>query len=238
MTKTWEEEFEKNIHVSSDMMTGNKYCSVNQVKGLGHGWVAPEDHQARVDELIAAKEKNIELLRKNSTLKSQLQQQALPVVPECVAEWIECVKGKNNNALALLDDDNMPDDVNEWLFFQRNDDNINLILRAWLDYTVEKPQQKRYEVKLLSGESMYFNPIGNPKNIKDYRFSFGNYAGWKGQFTKSELSEIKDGMFLKRIPGGTPLDDLGKDKSCYVWIEDSNYWKNPFIELVPAEDGE
>ena len=68
-------------------------------------------------------------------------QQALPVVPECVGEWIEYVKGKNNNALALLDDDNMPDDVNEWLFFQRNDDNINLILRAWLDgYTVEKPQ--------------------------------------------------------------------------------------------------
>ena len=74
-------------------------------------------------------------------------QQALPVVPECVYEWIECVKGKNNNALALLDDDNMPDDVNEWLFFQRNDDNINLILRAWLDgYTVEKPQL--FEVKM------------------------------------------------------------------------------------------
>ncbi|MDN5426397.1 MAG: DUF1642 domain-containing protein [Lactococcus lactis] len=74
-------------------------------------------------------------------VEPKLQQQALPVVPECVAEWIECVKGKNKNALALLDDDNMPDDVNEWLFFQRNDDNINLILRAWLDgYTVEKPQ--------------------------------------------------------------------------------------------------
>ena len=79
-------------------------------------------------------------------LESQLQQQALPVVPECVGEWIECVKGKNNNALALLDDDNMPDDVNEWLFFQRNDDNINLILRAWLDgYTIEK--QKLFYLK-------------------------------------------------------------------------------------------
>jgi len=64
MTKTWEEEFEKNIHVSSDMMTGNKYCSVNQVKGLGHGWVAPEDHQAEIE-----------------ALKSQFQQQILPVVP-------------------------------------------------------------------------------------------------------------------------------------------------------------
>lgn len=175
-----------------------------------------------------------------ANLKSQLQQQALPVVPEFVAEWIECVKKDELfNALGLLDNDNMPKDVDEWLFLQSNDDNINLILRAWLDgYTVEKPQQKRYEVKLLSGESMHFNPIGNPKNIKDYRFSFGNYAGWKTQFTKSELSEIKDGMFLKRIPGGTPLDELGKDKSCYVWLDDCNYWINPLIELVPAEDGE
>lgn len=140
MTK-FEEEFDKNVHVTSEMLTGRKICSANQAKSLGHGWVSPEEHQARVDELIEAKEKNIELLRKNSTLKSQLQQQALPVVPECVGEWIECVKGKNKNALALLDDDNMPDDVNEWLFFQRNDNNINLILRAWLDgYTVEKPQ--------------------------------------------------------------------------------------------------
>ncbi|MCT3093384.1 DUF1642 domain-containing protein [Lactococcus lactis] len=76
-----------------------------------------------------------------NSIEPIITQQALPVVPECVGEWIECVKGKNKNALALLDDDNMPDDVNEWLFFQRNDDNINLILRAWLDgYTVEKPQ--------------------------------------------------------------------------------------------------
>ena len=76
-----------------------------------------------------------------TAFKDWQPQQSLPVVPECVGSWIECVKGKNNNALALLDDDNMPDDVNEWLFFQRNDENINLILRAWLDgYTVEKPQ--------------------------------------------------------------------------------------------------
>ncbi|EQC58415.1 hypothetical protein LLT6_04820 [Lactococcus cremoris subsp. cremoris TIFN6] len=63
-------------------------------------------------------------------------------------------KRKNNNALALLDDDNMPDDVNEWLFFQRNDDNINLILRAWLDgYTVEKPQLFYIELPKVFGLS-------------------------------------------------------------------------------------
>lgn len=63
-------------------------------------------------------------------------------MPSFVAEWIEYVKGKDNNVTALLTDfDNMPEDVDEWLFLQSNDDNINLILRAWLDgYQVEKPQ--------------------------------------------------------------------------------------------------
>ena len=166
-------------------------------------------------------------------------QQALPVVPYCVAEMVE----RDKQAKVSISD------VFEAVFsyeyhhlteaglWMKNNPEQYIIARN-IGYTVEKPQQKRYEVKLLSGESMHFNPIGNPKNIKDYRFSFGNYAGWKTKFTKSELSEIKDGMFLKRIPGGTNLDDLGKDKSYYVWIDDCNYWKNPLIELVPVEDGE
>ena len=58
----------------------------------------------------------------------------------------------------------------------------------------------------------------------------------KNSFTTSELTEIMDGAILKRIPGGVPLNELGKDKSCYVWIEDCNYWKNPIIELVPVEE--
>ncbi|WP_350356793.1 hypothetical protein ABLU29_00110 (plasmid) [Lactococcus lactis] len=58
----------------------------------------------------------------------------------------------------------------------------------------------------------------------------------KDSFTTSELTEFMDGALLKRIPGGVPLDELGKDKSCYVWIEGCNYWKNPLIELVPVEE--
>ena len=176
------------------------------------------------------------------------QQQALPVVPECVAKTVEILKNNPASSWSKLYD-SLGEEGVTWLNeFQHKDERFGfgelnnklfvLFHLAINGYTVKKQQQKRYEVKLLSGESMYFNPDGNPKNIKDYRFSFGNYAGWKTKFTKSELSEIKDGMFLKRIPGGTPLDDLGKDKSYYVWIEDCNYWKNPFIELVPVEDGE
>ncbi|MDM7645369.1 DUF1642 domain-containing protein [Lactococcus lactis] len=111
--------------------------------------------------------------------KLKLQQQALPVVPEFVAEWIECVKGKNNNALALLDDDNMPDDVNEWLFFQRNDDNINLILRAWLDgYTVEKPQ-------------LFYIALPKVYGLSDSTFVSKAESGIISEFTKGKDYALK-----------------------------------------------
>ncbi|WDA67635.1 DUF1642 domain-containing protein [Lactococcus lactis] len=136
---------------------------------------------------------------KLESIKSQLQQQALPVVPEFVVEWIECVKGKKNNALALLNDDNMPDNVNEWLFFQRNDDNINLILRAWLDgYTVEKPQLF-YLKHELTGQF-----LAKDNHIKDEdRYFFWTGANplthsvgtaWKLTFTQSEIDRIQCGL--------------------------------------------
>ncbi len=134
-------------------------------------------------------------------LKSQLQQQALPVVPEFVAEWIECVKGKNNNATALLTDlDNMPDDVNEWLFFQRHDKNINLILRAWLDgYQVEKPQLF-YLRDELTGQ--FLAKDNQFKNEDRYFFWTGANplthsigTAWKLTFTKQEINSMQTGSY-------------------------------------------
>lgn len=92
-------------------------------------------------------------------------------------------------------------------------------------YVLEKLARTFKLTKQPNGEFMFLED--------DYVFDVTNS---KNHFTKKEITEIKGGMFLKRISGGTPLDDLGKDKSCYVWIEDCNYWKNPFIELVPVEE--
>lgn len=129
-----------------------------------------------------------------SKLSNAKQQQALPVVPDFVAEWIECVKEKNNNALALLDDDNMPDDVNEWLFFQRNDDNIKLILRAWLDgYTVEKPQLF-YLVNTLTRQYLYRRDkvsFGEQGYCKDYDDKPLAYC----LFTKQEIDSMQTGSY-------------------------------------------
>lgn len=131
------------------------------------------------------------------------QQQALPVVPECVGEWIECVKGKNKNALALLDDDNMPDDVNEWLFFQRNDDNINLILRAWLDgYTVEKTQLfylKHIDMSKRDNDHDYFAEIRNDRfehdSVRNNTLPGVEVIGVK--FTQQEINSMQTGSYEK-----------------------------------------
>ena len=62
-------------------------------------------------------------------------------LPRIIADWIELIKQRNRNVLTLLDSDDMPDDVYDWLFIKEDDENINLILLAWIDgYTVEKEQ--------------------------------------------------------------------------------------------------
>lgn len=175
------------------------------------------EHQARINESVEVKEKEIKRLRKINhlykkakgnaerlavdrgerlnqaqdelaSLESQLQQQSLPVVKDFVAKWIEYIKEKDNNARGLLTDfDNMPDDVNEWLFFQENDDNINLILRAWLDgYTVEKPQMFYLKNK-LTDMYLYKKPLGGygeepTDSIKHLTDDF--------KFTQKEINEM------------------------------------------------
>ena len=173
-------EFAKNWHTDAEFQELlNKYCNLN------------DNYEKEVV-------RSSKLESQINELKSQLQQQALPVVPEFVAEWIECVKGKNNNALALLDDDNMPDDVNEWLFFQRNDDNINLILRAWLDgYTVEKPQLFYIELPNVYGLSVSVF-VSKVENGTILEFTKGkNYAL---AFTEQEIKSIDERYWQFAVP--------------------------------------
>ncbi|MDT2909317.1 hypothetical protein [Lactococcus lactis] len=89
-------------------------------------------------------------------------------------------------------------------------------------------KEERYQLYLWKYDGKYsYSP-------KDYTEEHYPDKLHRYQYTKKELTEVMNGAILKRISGGTNLDDLGKDKSCYVWIEDCNYWKNPLIELVPV----
>ena len=134
---------------------------------------------------------NKKLVKKIADLKAQLEHQDLPVVKDFVAKWIEYIKEKDNNARGLLTDlDNMPDDVTEWLFAQENDDNINLILRAWLDgYTVEKPQMFYLRNK-LTGMYLYYSEATNLYSDSDIVGYLETYYEAKAKFTQKEI----DGM--------------------------------------------
>ncbi|QDK71483.1 DUF1642 domain-containing protein [Lactococcus protaetiae] len=125
--------------------------------------------------------------------------QPLPVIPQFVAEWVECVKGKNNNAFALLDDDSMPDDVNEWLFFQGSDKNINLILRAWLDdYTLKNPKLFYLKNKLTTSYLALDTNTGYYEHWQEPDNSFlAKQKGYKTSFTKQEIDSMQTGSYEK-----------------------------------------
>ena len=134
--------------------------------------------------------------------KLKLQQQALPVVPECVAEWIEILKTKGLKPLKN------PETYGETGFTEEKLQNIVFwisehqedYMRAWLDgYTVEKPQLF-YLRDELTGQ---FLAKDNQFKNED-RYFFWNGAdplthsigtAWKLTFTQQEIDSMETGSY-------------------------------------------
>jgi hypothetical protein len=135
-------------------------------------------------------------------LKSRLQQQALPVVPEFVAEWIEILKTKGLKPLKN------PETYGETGFTEEKLQNILFwiseyqedYMRAWLDgYQVEKPQLF-YLRDELTGQ---FLAKDNRFKDKDRYFfwtgedplthSIG--TAWKLSFTQQEIDSMETGSY-------------------------------------------
>ena len=134
--------------------------------------------------------------------KLKLQQQALPVVPECVAEWIEILKTKGLKPLKN------PETYGETGFTEEKLQNIVFwisehqedYMRAWLDgYTVEKPQLF-YLRDELTGQ---FLAKDNQFKDKD-RYFFWTGAdplthsigtAWKLTFTQQEIDSMETGSY-------------------------------------------
>lgn len=135
-------------------------------------------------------------------LESQLQQQALPVVPECVAEFIEDCKKEGDCLFGIFADatsveHDMPDLVYFWLGDEGNND--ELFARAWLDgYTIEKPQLFYLKNKITgkylrsyTGLSMDDRTL-RYEEVKDKRV--GGFGGGT-TFTQSEIDSIQTGSY-------------------------------------------
>ena len=138
-----------------------------------------------------------------SKLSNARPQQALPVVPEFVAEWIEILKTKGLKPLKN------PETYGETGFTEEKLQNIVFwisehqedYMRAWLDgYTVEKPQLFYLKNKLTgkylrsyTGLSMDDKTL-RYEEVKDKRV--GGFGGGT-TFTQQEIDSMQTGSYEK-----------------------------------------
>ena len=114
--------------------------------------------------------------------KLKLQQQALPVVPECVGEFIKDCKKEGDCLFGVFADatrveHDMPDLVYFWLGDEGNND--ELFARAWLDdYTVEKQQLFYLKAKELL-------VVGDYDHVEDL------WLDWNKNFTPKKQDAHK-----------------------------------------------
>ena len=139
-----------------------------------------------------------------ASLESQLQQQALPVVPECVADYISELKEKGHGIQfgLMCSTHNAAGEGNEKAIHWK-DDNAEDFARAWLDgYQVEKPQLFYLKNKLttsyleLDKTNDYFHHTMNPAPYYDMTR--------KSQFTQQEIDSMQTGSY-EQIP--VPVED-------------------------------
>ncbi|WP_195928009.1 DUF1642 domain-containing protein [Lactococcus lactis] len=128
--------------MTKEMKRPTSHISGNSIKpALSKAVEFYTDNNRQAYECIHERDEYIDYLE--SQLNNARPQQALPVVPECVAEWIEILKTKGLKPLKN------PETYGETGFTEEKLQNIVFwisehqedYMRAWLDgYTVEKPQ--------------------------------------------------------------------------------------------------
>lgn len=217
MTK-FEEE-----HIKFNNEYGN-YKSAYYQKAVRHhfkNWHSDEQFQKLLEQNADWSQEcnninkiNSQLTKEIANLKSQLQQQTLPVVPECVAEWIEDLKNKGygplknpgtyGEAISDLSDESL-EKILTWISQHQEE-----FMRAWLDgYTVEKPQLfylKHIDMSKADKECDYFAQIRNDRfeheSVQNNTLPGVEVVGVR--FTQAEIDSMQIGSY-EQIP--VPVED-------------------------------
>lgn len=140
---------------------------------------------------------NATLTKEIANLKSQLQQQDLPVVPECVAKILIQYKGSNQPVYGLLKalELSKGTDIYNWIFSEGNQDIFALAFITG-KYQVEKPQLFYLKNKLTTSylaldiNTGYYEHWGEeiiPKLL--------NKQGYKLSFTQQEINSMETGSY-------------------------------------------
>lgn len=151
-----------------------------------------------VEDRAELKRENQRLRAENLAVKTLVDnakpQQALPVVPEFVAEWIEILKTKGLKPLKN------PETYGETGFTEEKLQNIVFwisenqedYMRAWLDgYTVEKPQLFYLKNK-LTDMYLYKKPLGG---YGEEPTSSIKYLTDDFKFTQQEIDSMETGSY-------------------------------------------
>lgn len=87
---------------------------------------------------------------------NELMESRKPVVPQFVADWIEECKNDDFHLFGAMEEMSLHQKKLDYWF--REDDNMELFARAWLDgYTVEEEHKYNVKFKGISGELNYLN---------------------------------------------------------------------------------
>lgn len=129
-----------------------------------------------------------------ANLTPKLQQQALPVVPEFVAEWIERLKTNDLKPLRNLETygetgftEEKLQNILFWISENQED-----YMRAWLDgYTVEKPQMFYLKNK-ITGMYLYKKALGG---YGEDPSSSIKYLTDDFKFTQEDINSLDTGSY-------------------------------------------
>ena len=206
MTKFEEEVNKYNIFERTVYLEGGpKKILIDHFKN----WHSDEEFQAEKDARKKEYEIHQDIYSKTSkklneaeleiaNLKSQLQQQALPVVPDFVAEWYEEEKDRLEFAVYVINTSiyikyaNDRTTIEEW-FARADNKPIETVFKMKDGYTVEKPQLFYLKNKLttsyleLDKTNDYFHHTMNPAPYYDMTR--------KSQFTQQEIDSMETGRY-------------------------------------------
>ena len=192
------------------------YCLSDLVQKFGN-WHSDEQFQKLLEqnadwsqECKNINQINSQLTKENEDLKSQLQQQALPVVPECVAVGIESLPDDYSafEAISLINAkiDALPEENKDWLpvFNWLCDDikNQDIFALAFITgkYQVEKPQLfylKHIDMSKSDAHLNWYLAKGTDNVLKHQGIKKGKLPKLKCilKFTQQEIDSMETGSY-------------------------------------------
>ncbi|MEY8514501.1 DUF1642 domain-containing protein [Lactococcus taiwanensis] len=205
MTKTFEEELdyfiERELSLDEKLSFGGRDVLIK----FFSGWHSDEEYQLLLRDRDTLKQGNdnlfkdhLKLVKENEELKSQLEHQPLPEVPECVGEYIEeCKKNKYalNLALDLMAKEytSRKTELSTWIM-----SNQEQFAKAYFDkYTVQKPKQFYLKNKLTTSYLVLEKATGYYSHFSKSNAESVYGEHYQSKFTQEEIDSMQAGSYEK-----------------------------------------